>query len=82
MISSLGGRARLSDVDNGFAYSIHLYARMLPRSTCVRIAGRAHSVFIDNVDLIKKLSFTRLCLPVMDNFVSVACLQTMVRSLP
>jgi len=82
MISSQGGRARRCDVDDDSAYSIHLYAGMLPRTKRVKIAGRARSVFIDNVDLIKKLRFTRPCLPVMDNFVSVAWLQTMVRSLP
>ncbi|WP_175656142.1 hypothetical protein [Burkholderia ambifaria] len=82
MISSRDERARWCDVDNGSAYSIHLYAGMLPRTNRIKIAGRARSGFIDNVDLIDKLRFTRPCLPVMDNFVSVAWLQTMVRSLP
>ncbi|EMN1928446.1 hypothetical protein RVV18_002861 [Burkholderia ambifaria] len=82
MISSRGGRARWCDGDSGSAYSIHLYAGMLPRTKRIKIAGRARSVFFDSVDLIKKLRFTRPRLPVMDNFVSVAWLQTMVRSLP
>lgn len=72
----------LPGADNSFAYSIHLYAGMLPWSMFVEIVSRARNAFIDNVNLIKQLRFPRFCVPVMDNFVGVAWLQTKVRSLP
>ncbi|WP_322091645.1 ABC transporter permease [Paraburkholderia bannensis] len=57
--------ARLPGVDNSFAYSIHLCAGVLPWGMFVEIVSRALSAFIDNANLIKKLSFPRLCLPVI-----------------
>ncbi|PQP10775.1 hypothetical protein C5615_32965 [Burkholderia cepacia] len=82
MIVSGGAHAWLPGVENGFAYSIHLYARMLPWSMLVAIVSRARNAFIDNVNLVKQLRFPRLRLPVMDKFVGVAWLQTTMRSLP
>ncbi|MEX3916244.1 ABC transporter permease [Paraburkholderia sp. BR10872] len=57
--------ARLPGVDSSFAYSIHLCAGVLPWGMFVEIVSRALSAFIDNANLIKKLSFPRLCLPVI-----------------
>ena len=57
-------RARLPGVDSTFAYSIYLCAGVLTWGLFAEIAGRALGVFIDNANLIKKLSFPRLCLPV------------------
>ncbi|OXI33980.1 hypothetical protein CFB89_03920 [Burkholderia sp. AU16741] len=68
--------------DNGFVYSIHLYARMLPCNMFVEIVSRTRNALIDSVNLVKQLRFPRLRLPVMDRFVGVAWLQATVRSLP
>ncbi|KVX81926.1 ABC transporter [Burkholderia ubonensis] len=56
---------RLPGVDNSFAYSIHLCAGMLPWGMFVEVVSRAQNSFIENANLIKKLSFPRLCLPVI-----------------
>lgn len=74
--------ARLPGVDNTFAYSIHLCAGVLPWGMFVEIVSRAQNAFIDNANLIKKLNFPRLCLPVivvinaLVNFVIVFALFT------
>jgi lipopolysaccharide transport system permease protein len=57
--------ARLPGVDSSFAYSIHLCAGVLPWGMFVEIVSRAQNAFIENANLIKKLSFPRLCLPVI-----------------
>jgi len=57
-------RARLPGVDSTFAYSIYLCAGVLTWGLFAEITGRAQGMFIDNANLIKKLSFPRLCLPV------------------
>lgn len=57
-------RARLPGVDSTFAYSIYLCAGILTWGFFAEITGRAQVMFIDNANLIKKLSFPRLCLPV------------------
>ncbi len=58
-------RARLPGVDNSFAYSIHLCAGLLTWGLFAEIVSRAQNTFIDNANLLKKLSFPRLCLPVI-----------------
>ncbi|MDR0241794.1 MAG: hypothetical protein LBJ65_09360 [Burkholderia sp.] len=73
---------RLPGVDNRCAHSIHLCKRMLPSGTFVEIVSRARNAFIDHANRIKKPSFPRLCLAVMDRFVGVAWLPATVRSLP
>lgn len=55
---------RLPGVDTTFAYSIYLCAGVLTWGMFAEITGRAQNIFIDNANLIKKLSFPRLCLPV------------------
>ncbi|MEX3983389.1 ABC transporter permease [Paraburkholderia sp. EG287A] len=57
--------ARLPGVDSNFAYSIHLCAGVLPWGMFVEIVSRAQNTFIENANMIKKLSFPRLCLPVI-----------------
>jgi len=57
--------ARLPGADSSFAYSIHLCAGVLPWGMFVEIVSRAQSTFIENANMIKKLSFPRLCLPVI-----------------
>lgn len=58
-------RARLPGVDNGFAYSIYLCAGLLTWGLFAEIIGRGQNVFLENANLLKKLSFPRMCLPVV-----------------
>ncbi|MFT4240941.1 MAG: ABC transporter permease [Acidovorax sp.] len=58
-------RTRLPGADNSFAYSIHLCAGVLTWGLFAEIVSRAQNTFIDNSNLLKKLSFPRLCLPVI-----------------
>lgn len=57
-------RAKLPGVDHSFAYSIYLCAGTLTWGLFAEITGRAQNVFLDNANLLKKISFPRLCLPV------------------
>jgi lipopolysaccharide transport system permease protein len=57
-------RAKLPGVDSTFAYSIYLCAGVLTWGLFAEIVGRAQNVFLDQANLLKKLSFPRLCLPV------------------
>ena len=57
--------ARLPGVSGSFSYSIHLCAGVLTWGLFAEITGRAQNTFIDNANLLKKLSFPRLCLPVI-----------------
>lgn len=58
-------RARLPGVDNGFAYSVYLCAGVLTWGLFAEIVGRAQNVFLEHANLIKKISFPRICLPVI-----------------
>jgi lipopolysaccharide transport system permease protein len=58
-------RTRLPGVENTFAYSIYICAGLLTWGLFAEITGRAQNVFLENANLLKKLSFPRLCLPVM-----------------
>lgn len=58
-------KARLAGVDNTYAYSIYLCAGVLTWTFFSEIVSRAQNLFIDNGNLLKKLSFPKLCLPVI-----------------
>jgi lipopolysaccharide transport system permease protein len=58
-------RAKLPGVDSSIAYSIYLCAGTLTWGLFAEITGRAQNVFIENANLIKKLNFPRICLPVV-----------------
>jgi lipopolysaccharide transport system permease protein len=58
-------RAKLSGVDGPFAYSIFLCAGILTWSFFSEVVGRFENIFLENANLIKKVSFPRLCLPVI-----------------
>lgn len=58
-------RAKLPGVDSIFAYSIYLCAGILTWGFFAEIVGRAQNTFLENANLLKKLSFPRLCLPVI-----------------
>jgi len=73
-------RSRLPGVENNFGYSIYLCAGLLTWGYFAEIVGRGQNVFIDAANLLKKLSFPRLCLPVIIigsatlNFAIIFCL--------
>lgn len=58
-------RARLPGVDSAFAYSFYLCAGTLTWGLFAEVVGRCQNVFLDNANLLKKLSFPRLCLPMI-----------------
>lgn len=58
-------RARLAGVDTKFAYSIYLCAGSLTWGLFAEMSGRAQTVFLENANLIKKINFPRICLPVV-----------------
>jgi lipopolysaccharide transport system permease protein len=58
-------RAKLPGVDSGFAYSIYLCAGVLTWGLFSEIVTRAQNTFLENANLLKKLSFPRLCLPII-----------------
>lgn len=57
-------RARLPDIDHSFGYGIFLCAGILTWGLFSEITSRAQNVFIENANLLKKINFPRLCLPV------------------
>lgn len=56
-------RTRLPGNDSSFAYSIFLCAGILTWGMFAEIVGRGQNVFFEYANLIKKLSFPRICLP-------------------
>lgn len=58
-------RAKLPGIDTTFAYSIYLCAGVLTWGLFAEIIGRGQNVFLEHANLIKKLSFPRICLPVI-----------------
>jgi lipopolysaccharide transport system permease protein len=58
-------RAKLPGSDSSFAYSIYLCAGILHWGLFAEITSRSTNVFLDNANLIKKISFPRICLPVI-----------------
>jgi len=58
-------RTRLPGADSGFAYSIYLCAGVLTWGLFAEIVARGQSMFIEQANVIKKISFPRICLPVI-----------------
>lgn len=58
-------KAKLPGVEGGFSYSIYLCTGILTWGLFAEIIQRSQSVFLDNANLLKKLSFPRLTLPVI-----------------
>jgi len=56
-------RAKLPGVDSSFGYSIYLCAGILAWGLFSEIAVRGQNTFLENANLLKKLNFPRLCLP-------------------
>lgn len=57
-------RAKLPGVDGTFGYSIYLCAGVLTWGLFAEVTTRSLNMFLDNANLLKKLNFPRLCLPV------------------
>jgi lipopolysaccharide transport system permease protein len=58
-------KTKLPGVDSSFAYSIYLCSGIFAWGLFAEIVNRSQSVFIDNANLLKKVSFPRICLPVI-----------------
>ncbi len=58
-------KARLPGAEGQFAYSIYLCAGVLTWTFFSETVSRAQNVFLENANLIKKVSFPRMCLPVI-----------------
>lgn len=57
--------AKFSGIGNKYAYAIYLMAGMLAWSLFSEVFGRCCMVFIDNGELIKKISFPKIALPLI-----------------
>jgi lipopolysaccharide transport system permease protein len=57
--------SKLPGTDSTFAYSIYLCAGILAWGLFAEIVGRGQTVFIEQANLIKKISFPRICLPLI-----------------
>jgi len=58
-------KTRLPDTNNTFSYSIYLCAGLLTWGLFAEITGRAQNVFLEHANLIKKINFPRICLPII-----------------
>ncbi len=58
-------RAKVEGIDSAFAYSIYLCAGILTWGFFSEIITRAQNVFLQHANLIKKISFPRICLPIV-----------------
>jgi lipopolysaccharide transport system permease protein len=57
-------RAKLPGIDSQYAYSIYICAGILTWGLFADIIVRSQNVFLDNANLIKKLNFPKICLPI------------------
>lgn len=57
-------QAKLPGVESIFGYSIFLCSGILTWGLFSEITTRAQNMFLDNANLLKKINFPRLCLPV------------------
>lgn len=58
-------QARLPDIDGTFAYSIYLCAGLLTWGLFAEITTRCQNIFLENANLLKKVAFPRMTLPVI-----------------
>ena len=58
-------KARLPGVESALAYSIFLCAGIFTWGLFAEIVGRGQTIFIDHANLIKKLAFPKICLPII-----------------
>jgi lipopolysaccharide transport system permease protein len=58
-------KARLSGMESSFSYSIYLCSGVITWGLFAEITGRSQGMFIDNANMLKKLSFPRIMLPLV-----------------
>lgn len=58
-------RAKLPGIDSSFAYSIYLCAGTIAWGLFSEMLVRCTSIFIDNANMLKKINFPRVCLPII-----------------
>ena len=58
-------QAKLPGVSHGFAYSIYLCSGLLTWGLFAEIVARGQNIFLENANLLKKISFPRMTLPVI-----------------
>ena len=58
-------RARLAGMDGHFSYSIYLCSGVLTWGLFTETLGNLVNVFLTNANILKKLSFPRICLPII-----------------
>jgi lipopolysaccharide transport system permease protein len=58
-------KAKLPGVESTFGYSIYLCAGVLTWGLFAEITTKSLNIFLENANLLKKLSFPRLCLPLV-----------------
>lgn len=57
--------AKLPGINNRYAYVIYLLAGMLAWSLFSEVITRCLTIFVDNANLMKKIVFPRMCLPLI-----------------
>ncbi|TAM57943.1 MAG: ABC transporter permease [Rhodanobacter sp.] len=57
--------AKLPGIDNRYAYVIYLMAGMIAWSLFAEVVARSLTIFVDNGNLMKKMAFPRVCLPLI-----------------
>src|SRR5215475_10499061 len=57
--------SRLPGINNRFAYALYLMAGTLGWSLFSELVSRSLTVFVDNGNLLKKMMFPRICLPLI-----------------
>ncbi|WP_443191333.1 ABC transporter permease [Pseudomonas indica] len=58
-------RARLPGIEDGMAYGVYLCAGLLTWGFFAEVVSRSQTMFLENANLLKKLSFPRICLPII-----------------
>jgi lipopolysaccharide transport system permease protein len=58
-------RAKVTGVDSTFGYGIYLCAGILSWGLFNEIVSRGQNTFLDNANLLKKINFPRICLPIV-----------------
>jgi len=57
-------RAKLPGIDSQYAYSIYICSGILTWGLFADLILRSQNMFLDNANLIKKINFPKLCLPI------------------
>ncbi|BAV96442.1 lipopolysaccharide transport system permease protein [Lysobacter enzymogenes] len=57
--------AKLPGIDNKYAYALYLMAGMMSWNLFAETIGRCLTLFVDSGNLMKKMAFPRICLPLI-----------------